>query len=95
MNPGDVAPMVVGLTFIITGGLVVLLRPISKKLGNYLEVMAEEKRRNLATPPASSADTARIASLLDNLDRRLAHVEERQEFTDKLLVDRNPLRQER
>jgi hypothetical protein len=90
MNPGDVAPMVVGLTFIIMGGLVVLLRPISKKLGNYLEVMAEAKRRSLAATPASSADTARIVTVLDTLDRRLAHLEERQDFTDKLLVDRTP-----
>jgi len=93
--PGEFAPMIVGVTFIVMTSLVVLLRPISKKLGSYLEVIAEEKRRNLNASPTSREDTARIANVLDSLDRRLAHLEERQEFTDKLLVDRNPARQER
>jgi len=88
MNSSDVAPMVVAVTLIVMSALVILLRPLSKKLGAFLEVMAEEKRRSLGTPP-TSAETARMATVLDTLDRRLAHLEERQEFTDKLLVDRS------
>lgn len=85
MNPNDVAPMVVGVIFFIVTGLVILLRPISTKLGSFLEVLAEEKRRQLDQKPVNRDDAARIAMLLENIDQRLAHVEERQEFTDKLL----------
>ena len=88
MNPNDVAPMVIGVTFIVVTALVLLLRPIAKRLGAYLEVLAEERRRELASNPLDRADTARIATLLETMDQRLAHLEERQEFTDKLLAER-------
>lgn len=86
MNPGDVAPMVLGVVFFGMTGLVLLLRPITKKLGAYLEVLAEERRRQLSPQPMAREDVARIASLLETIDQRLVHLEERQEFTDKLLA---------
>ena len=97
MNSSDLAPMAVAITFIIMTSLVILLRPISRKLGTFLEVLAEEKRRELGQgqSPIAREDATRIATVLDTIDRRLAHLEERQEFTDKLLVDRNPQRIER
>jgi hypothetical protein len=88
MNPNDVAPMVVGVTFFIITGLVILLRPISKKLGAYLEVLAEERRRSLSEQPVSRVESERIVQVLEGLDNRLARLDERQEFTDRLLVDR-------
>ena len=88
MSPGDVAPMVVMITGIIVGGLVLLLRPISKRLGTYLEVLAEERRRDLNASPMDRSDTARIASMLETLDSRLQRIEDRQDFTDKLLAER-------
>jgi hypothetical protein len=95
MNSSDVAPMAVAITFIVMTSLVILLRPISTKLGSVLEVLAEEKRRSLSPSPISREDTARIATVLETLDQRLAHLEERQEFTDKLLVERTGQRVER
>jgi hypothetical protein len=89
MDPDSVAPMVVSVVFFVMTGLVILLRPISKKLGNVLEVVAEEKRRRMAEQPMAREDATRIVSILDTLDRRLAQLEERQEFTDKLLVERS------
>ena len=89
MDPGSVAPMVVSVVFFVMTGLVILLRPISKKLGNVLEVVAEEKRRRMAEQPMAREDAARIVGILDTIDRRLAQLEERQEFTDKLLVERS------
>jgi hypothetical protein len=81
--------MVVGVCFFVVTGLVLLLRPISTRLGKYLEVLAEERRRSLEQPsPVSRDDATRIATLLENVDQRLAHLEARQEFTDRLLEKR-------
>ena len=88
MSPGDVAPMVLGITFTVVVGGVILLRPIFKRLGNYLEVLAEERRRDLSRQPLNQVDAQRVTAMLEAIDQRLAHLEERQEFTDKLLVQR-------
>jgi hypothetical protein len=89
MNPNDVAPMVVGVVFFVMSGVVLLLRPIATRLGKYLEVLAEERRRQLAATPVNRDDAARIATLLESMDQRLAQLEDRQEFTDKLLGSRS------
>lgn len=89
MDPGSVAPMVVAVTMIIMAGLVVLLRPISKRLGSYLEVLADHRRQQLNQPlPISRDDAARLIGLVETMDQRLSRLEEGQAFTDKLLVDR-------
>jgi hypothetical protein len=85
MNPSDVAPLVVSVVITVVIGGVLLLRPITKRLGVYLEVLAEERRRTLSATPA---DTQRLVSVLESLDDRVARLEERQEFTDSLLVAR-------
>ena len=85
MNPGDVAPMVMAVTlFVVTGGVLVL-RPIAKRLGAYLEVLAEQKR----TAPQVQ-DDPRVLAALENIERRMARLEERQAFTDALLAGRKP-----
>lgn len=88
MDPGSVAPMVASVTLFITIGAVVLLLPISRRLGSYLEVLAEQRRRQLDEQPVSRDDAARLMGVLETMDQRLAQLEERQAFTDKLLVDR-------
>jgi len=88
MDPGTVAPMVASVTLFITIGVVVLLHPISKRLGLYLEVLAEQRRRQLDQQPVNRDDAERLMGVLETMDRRLAQLEERQAFTDKLLVDR-------
>jgi len=88
MDPNDVAPMVMAVTFFVVTGLVILLRPISKKLGAYLEVLAEERRRSLGEQPATRLESEQLARVIERLDDRLARLEERQEFTDRLLVER-------
>jgi hypothetical protein len=89
MNPNDVAPMVGMVVLFISTAVVLVLRPISKRLGLYLEVLAEERRRELSQKPMDRVEAQRIVQLLENVDQRLAHLEERQEFTDKLLSDRS------
>ena len=88
MDSSDIAPMVVAVMFIVSTAAVVLLRPIIKRLGTYLEVLAEERRRALAQTPMDRADAARLTSAIDSLENRLALLEEHQDFTNRLLAER-------
>lgn len=88
MNSSDIAPMVVAVFFIVSTAATVLLRPITKKLGTYLEVLAEERRRALSERPLDRSDTARLTAAMDALETRLGQLEEHQEFTNRLLSER-------
>jgi hypothetical protein len=91
MPPGDIAPVMLGMVLMVTTGLVLILRPISKRLGLFLEAMAEERKRVHAPQPAMDRlDTERMLSAMENLDRRLSRIEERQEFTEALLHRAEP-----
>lgn len=82
----DVAPMLLGMTLFIVTGAVILLRPISKRLGTYLEALAEEKRKG----GVPMTEDPRVISALEGIERRMARLEERQAFTDALLSGRKP-----
>lgn len=77
-----IAPMIFVIVLTITIGGVVLLRPISKHLGNLLEAMASEKKQ-----PRAEVQIQRMSDVLDTVSARLALLEERQDFTDALLHD--------
>ncbi len=77
----ELAPMLVLLTLILTTGGVILFRPLAKRLGDLLEIMAQERR---AVP--DNEDTVRIRHVVETLDARIALLEERQDFTDALLT---------
>ena len=76
------APMVVLLTLILTAGGVLLLRPLTKRLGDLVQVMAEERR--LKTQP-QGAELGQLRDVLESINARLALLEERQDFTDQLI----------
>lgn len=62
---------------------VMILRPISKKLGVLLEAMARER-----LPQASAADNGeltRIRVLVEHIAKRVDLMEERLDFTERLL----------
>ena len=80
--------MVVAVFLIVTVGAVALLRPITRRLGTYLEVLAEERRRALSQTPMEKADAARLTNAIDSLESRLALLEEHQDFTNRLLAER-------
>ena len=73
-----IAPMIVGVVLILTVGGVALLRPIAKRLGALLDVMVLEKR-------SSHAGDGRLVESIENLHDRLALLEERQDFTERLI----------
>jgi hypothetical protein len=83
MSP-DLAPMIVMTTGIITTGAVLILRPITKRLGRLFEVMAEQRLQQPAPPPPAP-DMGQIRELLVGIDNRLSLMEERQDFAEALL----------
>ncbi len=83
----EIAPMLVGITLILTVGGVVLLRPLAKRLGDLLELMVKQRRGELDNPVIE-----RTEQLLESLSSRLSLVEERVDFTDRLLQERDHVR---
>lgn len=81
MNPNDVAPMVMAVTLFLVVGGVILLRPITKRLGSLLEVMTQQKRERVA-----GAEDSELRQYVANLESRLSLLEERQTFTEALLA---------
>lgn len=76
-----IAPMVVSVVLIVTVGGVILLRPLSSRLGELVEAMTEERRET----PQLDRTLSRIRDSLESLDARLTLVEERQDFAEELL----------
>jgi hypothetical protein len=70
------------VTLVITIGGVILLKPLMRNLGNYLEAKAGERKLPESRTPA---DWDRLLSGLEAMDKRLEAMEERQDFTEKLL----------
>jgi hypothetical protein len=69
---------VVSVVFILTVGGVILLRPMMKRLGEFLEVLIQDKRRLGGRVTAPSA-------VNEALEQRISLLEERVEFTERLL----------
>jgi hypothetical protein len=81
----ELAPMLVAITLILTSGAVFLLRPIAKRLGDLLELMAKQRTGEIEAPKQE-----RMETLLESISSRMALVEERLDFTDSLLSSRRP-----
>jgi hypothetical protein len=78
----QIAPMIMGIVFTVVVGAVILLKPISNKLGHLLEAMAKEK-----SEPRAVEELGHIRELLETMNGRLSLMEERQDFTEQLLAD--------
>ncbi len=76
-----IAPMIVAVVMTLTIGGVALLRPLSKRLGELLEVYTREKSEG------QLVEIRRMREVVETLEARLRLVEERQDFTDRLLED--------
>jgi hypothetical protein len=75
-----IAPMAMLIVLILTTGGVVLLRPLTRQLGNLLEAMAAERR-----DPGLKDELERLREMNEIMSERLALLEEKQEFTEALL----------
>lgn len=76
----------VPITFFMCIAMVMILRPISKRVGALLEVMTRDRMQ----PPqqvavAPDPQLARIATLLEHVNRRMDIIEERLDFTERLV----------
>ena len=78
-----IAPLIIAVILTLTVGGVILLKPITNKLGSLLEAMAKEKSQS----PQITPELERMHDILETISGRLALLEERQDFTDALLAD--------
>ena len=76
-----IAPMVMGVTLFLSIAGVLVFRPLTKRLGDLIEVTA----RNRKTPPGQE-DVARLTEVVSRLADRIDQLEERQEFTERVLT---------
>lgn len=76
------------ITMFVCLAAVAILRPISTKLGGLLHAMTRER---LAAPNQSdSQEIAQIRTMLEHISRRMDLVEERLDFTERLLAGSRP-----
>lgn len=75
----NVAPMIVAVVMIVTIGGVLVLRPIAKKAGDLMEALARDKQAGLQN------DVGQLRDILETMNARLALMEERLDFTERLL----------
>jgi len=72
--------MIVSVVFILTVGGVLVLRPIAKRLSDLLELYARERTTGLQN------EVGQIRDLLETMNARLQLIEDRQDFTERLLT---------
>jgi hypothetical protein len=75
-----IAPMAVAIVLILTVGGVAVLRPIAKRISELLELYARDKQSGLEN------DVGQVRDLLETMNARLQLMEERQDFTERLLA---------
>lgn len=82
------AAMVVPTVFILTTGAVIILRPITKRLTDLIELYSRDRQAGV------QGDMQQIRDLLETMNARLQLIEERQDFTDRLLTGEKEKRPE-
>jgi hypothetical protein len=75
----NIAPMIVAVVMFVVVGGVILLKPIANRVGFLLEAMAKEKESALG------GDMGHMRDLMETMNARLQLLEERQDFTERLL----------
>ena len=95
----DWVPAVVTIVIVlITGATVVLRGPVGKALGDWIRTWAKTDEHWLAMKAAKhgvalGGDSEQLLTEVDELKRRLAEVEDRLDFTERLLArERDPER---
>jgi hypothetical protein len=79
--------MLVPISFFVCFAAVLILRPITKKLGTLLQSIANEKQARITAAPEDTA----VRMGMEHMANRLALIEERLDFTERLIsVERAP-----
>ena len=74
-----IAPMIVSVVFIVTVGGVAVLRPIAKRVSDLLELYARDRRSGV------EGEVHQLRDLLETMSARVQLMEDRQDFTERLL----------
>lgn len=83
--PPDIIPfagMIFSLLMVLIIGGFILLFPLSKRLGQLIEMRLDERRVRETLPDAELEELRRI---VESLQSEVALLTERQEFTERLL----------
>jgi hypothetical protein len=81
----ELAAVIIACTGLVSAAAVLVLRPISRRLGGFLDALTASKLR-----PSVEPDVARLREALDQLDGRLSQMEERQDFAEAMLSATEP-----
>jgi hypothetical protein len=75
--------------FIVIGG-VMIMRPVTKKLGLLIEALAKERmgRARNGAHDLDEAQLIRITAALERLNNRMDHIDDRIGFVERLVEDR-------
>jgi len=74
-----IAPMIVSIVLFLTIGGVLILRPLALRVSELLELYARDRTQG------ADRELAQVRELLESMDARLRLMEERQDFTERLL----------
>jgi hypothetical protein len=77
------------VTFIVTVGGVLVLRPISKRLTDLLDLYSRDRQTGM------QSEVHQLRDLLETINARLQLLEERQDFTERLLGRGEPDKERR
>ncbi len=80
MNPNDLAPLIGGVTLILSIAAVLIFRPLTKKLGDRIGTPP-----SLPPPPIDTSELTRVRQALEETTARLERIEQRLDFTERLL----------
>lgn len=75
-----IAPMIMTIVLFLTIGGVMVLRPIAKRVGDLIEIYVRDRSEGL------QGDLHHTRDLLETMNARLQLLEDRQDFTERLLT---------
>ncbi len=76
-----IAPMVMGVTAFISVAAVLIFRPLTKRLGDLIEAISRDRQAKL-----SDENAQRVISIVEQLGDRVEQMEERLDFTERMLA---------
>lgn len=80
--------------FFLTIAAVLIMRPVTKKLGLLIEALAKERMASTtAAPGLTEAQAAQLTSALERLNDRIDLIDDRMNFMERLVESRPPSKQ--
>lgn len=81
-----IAPMVVSITLILSVAAIFILRPVTKRLGDLIEITAKNRQAQGDIGGGGHDELARLSDTVGLLADRLDQLEERQDFAERVLT---------